>query len=73
MKLLQSSAIFKQKIIMKYLASNIFARVFFTTPNSKNIIATLRIVIIEKSELVFFLILHFHALLYDKKPCNKIL
>ena len=26
---------------------------FFTTPNSKNIIATLRIVAIEKSELTF--------------------
>ena len=35
---------------------------FFTTPNSKNIIATLRIVTIEKSELTFLLILYFHAL-----------
>ena len=34
---------------------------FFTTPNSKNIIATLRIVTIEKSELTFLLILYFHA------------
>ena len=33
---------------------------FFTTPNSKNIIATLRIVTIEKSELTFLLILYFH-------------
>ena len=35
---------------------------FFTTPNSKNIIATLHIVKIEKSELAFLLILYFHAL-----------
>ena len=34
---------------------------FFTTPNSKNIIATLRIVTIEKSELTFLLILYFHS------------
>ena len=33
---------------------------FFTTPNSKNIIATLHIVTIEKSELTFLLILYFH-------------
>ena len=36
---------------------------FFTTPNSKNIIAILRIVTIEKSELTFFLTLHFHDLM----------
>ena len=35
---------------------------FFTAPNSKNIIATLRIVTIEKSELTFLLILYFPAL-----------
>ena len=34
---------------------------FFTTPNSKNIIATLRIVTIEKSELTFLLISYFHG------------
>ena len=33
---------------------------FFTTPNSKNVIATLRIITIEKSELTFLLILYFH-------------
>ena len=33
---------------------------FFTTPNSKNIIAALRIVTIEKSELTFLLIMYFH-------------
>ena len=32
---------------------------FFTTPNSKNIIAFLRIATIEKSELTFLLILYF--------------
>ena len=37
---------------MKFLHEN---------PNSKNIIATLRIVIIEKSELAFFIILYFHG------------
>ena len=36
---------------------------FFTTPNSKNIIAILRIVTIEKSELTFFQTLHFHDLM----------
>ena len=35
--------------------------IFFTTPNSKNIIPTLRIVKIEKSELTFLLILYFHV------------
>ena len=34
---------------------------FFTTPSSKNIIATLRIVTIEISELTFLLILYFHV------------
>ena len=33
---------------------------FFTTPSSKNIIATLRIVTIEITELTFLLILYFH-------------
>ena len=33
---------------------------FFTALNSKNIIATLRIVTIEKSELAFLLTLRFH-------------
>ena len=33
---------------------------FFTTPNSKNITATLRIVTIEKSELTFLLLLYFY-------------
>ena len=34
---------------------------FFTTPSSKNIIATLRIVTIEISELTFLFILYFHG------------
>ena len=33
---------------------------FFTTPNSKNIIVTLRIVTIEKSELTFLLLFYFY-------------
>ena len=35
---------------------------FFTTPSSKNIIVTLRIVTIEMSELTLLLILYFHGL-----------
>ena len=35
---------------------------FFATPNSKNIIATLRIVTIEKSELTLLLVLYFHSM-----------
>ena len=34
---------------------------FFTTPNSKNIIATLRTVAVEKFELTFLIILYFHG------------
>ena len=37
---------------------------FFTTPNAKNIIATLGIVTIEKTELTFLLILHFYDYTY---------
>ena len=51
LKLLQSSAIFKQKNNHN----------FFTTPNSRNVIATLRIVTIERSELTFLLIIYFHG------------
>ena len=35
---------------------------FFATPNSKNIIATLHIVTIEKSELTLLLVLYFHSM-----------
>ena len=35
---------------------------FFATPNSKNIIATLHIVTIEKSELTLLLALYFHSM-----------
>ena len=42
-----------------------------TTPISKNIIATLRIVTIEKSELTFLLILYFHRLKDDKSIIMK--
>ena len=34
---------------------------YFTTPNSKNIIATLHIVTIGKSELAFLIILYFYG------------
>ena len=43
-------------IVMKCLAIKLF-----TTRNSKNIIATLPIVALEKSELTFLLILNFHV------------
>ena len=39
---------------------------FYTTPNSKNIIATLGIVTIEKSELTFLLIIYFHGIALKK-------
>ena len=39
---------------------------FFTTPNSKNISATIRIVTVEKSEITFLLMLYFHAHGHDK-------
>ena len=38
---------------------------FFTNRDSKNIIATLRRVPIEKSELTFLLILYFHVSLLN--------
>ena len=40
---------------------------FFTTPNSKNVIATLRIVTIEKSELTFLLVLYFYGLMKENE------
>ena len=43
----------------------------FTTPNPKNIVATLRIVAIEKSELTFLLILYFHD--FPKKMDHRII
>ena len=60
MKLFQLRTIFNQKTIMKCLRVKIFAR----TPNSKNIIETLRIVTTEICKLTFLLILYFHDSLY---------
>ena len=37
----------------------------FKTLNSKNTIATLQMIKIEKSELIFLLILYFHGYNYD--------
>ena len=51
MNLLQLSTIFKQK-------NNRMK--FFTTPNSKNIIATVHIVTTKNFELAFLLMLYFH-------------
>ena len=50
----------KKEIIMKCLAINIFAWNFLTNANSKNIIAILRIVTTEKSELTFLNSVHIH-------------
>ena len=44
---------------------------FFTTPNSKNIIATLCIVTIEKAELTFLLILYSHDSTKTNKSCYE--
>ena len=60
MKLFQLRTILNQKTIMKCLRVKTFAR----TPNSKNIIETLRIVTIEICKLTFLLILYFHDSLY---------
>ena len=61
LKLLQSRTTFKQKDNHEVPSHwNICMKVF-TTPSSKNIIGTLRIVTIEKSELKFLLILYFHG------------
>ena len=62
LKLLQSRTTFKQNgNIMKCLAIKMFAWNFLKLPIQKNIIAILRIVTIEKSELIFLLILYFHV------------
>ena len=60
MKLSQPSTIFKLKNNHKVSCDYIFCMNFFTTFNSKSIIAALRIVTIEKSELTFLLVLYFH-------------
>ena len=60
-KLLQSRPTFKQKGNHKVSSHYISCMKFFTTSNLKNIIATLGIVTIEKSELTFPLILYFHG------------
>ena len=60
MKLFQLRTTLNQKTIMKCLRVKTFAR----TPNSKNIIETLRIVTIEICKLTVLLILYFHDSLY---------
>ena len=59
--------VFKQKINHEVFCDWNFCMKFFTTSSSKNIIATLRIVTIEISELTFLLILYFHVLRYSMK------
>ena len=44
---------------------------FFATPNSKNIIATLCIVTLEKSELAFILILYSHDMINNNNIDNN--
>ena len=46
---------------------------FFATPNSRNIIETLPIVTIEKSELPFLLILHFAAFQKSESPVSIVI
>ena len=65
MKLLQSSTIFKQKNDHEVSCDQNFCMKFFTTPKSKNIIATLRLATIEKFELTFLHILYFHDSVYN--------
>ena len=55
MKLLQSSTTFKQKNNHEVSCDQDLCMKLFTTPDSKNIIATLLIVTIRKSELTFLL------------------
>ena len=52
MKQLQSSTIFKQRNNRELSYNLNFRLNFFTTPNSQNIIGTLHIVTIEKSDLI---------------------
>ena len=61
MKLLQSSTIFKQKINDEVSCDENFCMRFFTTLNSKKLIALLAIVTIKNSELTFLLIFYFHG------------
>ena len=61
LKLLQSRTIFKQKGNHEVSGYKNFCMKVFTTPNSKNLIATLCTVTIKKSELTCLLTLYFHA------------
>ena len=58
----------QKKVIMKWLANKILAW-NFKTPNSKNIIATLCIVKIEKTELTLFPWLRFTWFAHCKITC----
>ena len=60
-KLLRSSTIFKQRNNHEVSCDQDFCVKIFTTPNSKNIGTTLRLVTIEQPELAFLLILYFHV------------
>ena len=51
---------------MKCLAIKIVCMKFFATPNSKNVIVTLRIVATERSELTFLLIFYIHDSTYSQ-------
>ena len=72
-KLLQSKIIFKQKNNHKVSCIKIFAWIFLQLPIQKNIIPTLCIITIEKSELTFLLLLYFHFVIQTVvKKENKI-
>ena len=53
--------LFKQKNNHEMSYNWNFCMNFFKTPSSKNVIASVRIVTIERSELTSLLILHFHV------------
>ena len=70
MKLLQASTIFKQIDNPEVFWNWNFYIKLFTSLNSKNIIASLRIVTVKISELTLFLILNFHTYVFQKYPEN---
>ena len=72
LKLLQSRTTFKQKGNYEVSSHSNFCMEFFTAPNAKNIIATLRIVTIEKSELIFLLIFYVHVEMFLYKHTERI-
>ena len=67
LKLLQSRTIFRQKGNHEVSSHSNFCMKFFTTPNSKNIIATLRIITIESWHSFLYYISMVQVTLFFKK------